>query len=118
MVRPVRPEKVDRPYRAINITRGWVGIGSSEVSGGLSDRISKGRAQLSDARLCGKSGNFAGRALLGPGYAVSHGGSELEQVRKITSAKRGTRMGTAQFLNHHEGAPLARPSLNQLDNRI
>ena len=48
----------------------------SEVSGGLSDRISE------RARLCGKERNFTGEHFWARGYAVSTVGFELEQVRK------------------------------------
>jgi putative transposase len=57
---------------------------SSEVSGGLSDRISpqKGKSAIAMARLCGKERNFTGEHFWARGYAVSTVGFELEQVRK------------------------------------
>jgi putative transposase len=55
---------------------------SSEVSGGLSDRISEREEAIAMARLCGKERNFTGEHFWARGYAVSTVGFELEQVHK------------------------------------
>ena len=47
---------------------------SSEVSGGLSDRISEREERYSDGSLVWQRAEFHGRTLLGPGIRGVHGG--------------------------------------------
>ena len=54
---------------------------SAQASGGISDRVLKGKSAIAIARLSGKERNFSGEHFWARGYAVSTVGFELEQVR-------------------------------------
>src|SRR5437764_14938059 len=62
---------------------------SSEVSGGLSDRISKREERHSDGPLVWQGAEFHGRALLGPWIRGVHGGFRVGASPQLHPRTRG-----------------------------
>ncbi len=62
---------------------------SSEVSGGLGDRISEREKRHSDGPLVWQRAEFHGRALLGPWIRSVHGGFRVAASSQIHPRTRG-----------------------------